>query len=96
MRQLEVSARAERDIHDLYRYGVVTYGVRPADEYTRQLRQRMKQLADMPFLGVDRSDVRPDIRLLVFKAHNIPYRVNPDGVLIVRVLHRSANWVKIL
>jgi len=94
--RLELSARAEREIHELYLHGVSAYGFRQADEYIRQLRQRIGQLAEMPFTGAPRSDIRPGIRLLVFKAHNILYKVTSDSVLIVRILHRSANWVKLL
>ncbi|MBL8599726.1 MAG: type II toxin-antitoxin system RelE/ParE family toxin [Devosia sp.] len=93
--RLEFSVRAERDIHELVRFGVVRYGFGFTQDYARQLKERIGQLADMPFMGVPRNDVRAGIRLLVFKAHNIPYRVDGQTVLIVRVLHRTANWVKL-
>ena len=96
MPRLEVSSRAERDIDDLYRFGIVQYGLRLADDYVQLLHRRMGQLEQFPLLGVERSDVRPNIRLLVFKAHNIPYRVISNRVLIVRVLHRAADWANLL
>jgi plasmid stabilization system protein ParE len=90
--QLKLSARAERDIQDLVRFGFSQYGFRFTEEYARQLRQRMGQLRETPFIGAPRGDVRPGIRLLVFKAHNIPYRVTGETVEIILVLHRNANW----
>jgi len=96
MPRLEVSSRAEREIDDLYLHGILRYGLRQADDYVRQLRQRMSQLEETPFIGVERSDVRPHVRLLVFKAHNILYRVTGDSVLIARVLHRNADWMNLL
>ncbi len=92
----ELSSRAQKDIDELYRFGIAQYGLRYADEYVRLLRGRINQLEQFPLLGVDRSDVRPNIRLLVFKAHNIPYRVADGRVLIARVLHSSANWANLI
>ena len=91
MPRLDVSSRAARDIQELIRFGVTTYGFRFTDDYARQLRQRLNQLPEMPFIVASRGDIGPDMRLLVFKAHNVPYRVTEDAVIIVRVLHRSAN-----
>jgi toxin ParE1/3/4 len=96
MPRLEVSSRAQRDIDELFQFGIPHYGVRYTDNYVRQLRERIRQLQQFPLLGVARPDVRPDIRLLVFKARNVPYRVIGDIVLIVRVLHRSANWASLV
>lgn len=96
MPRLEVSSRAQRDIDELLRFGIAHYGVRYTDNYVRLLRERMHHLEQFPLLGVARPDVRPGIRLLVFKAHNVPYRMIGDTVLIVRVLHRSANWSSLI
>jgi toxin ParE1/3/4 len=93
--RLEFSVRAERDIHELVRFGISQYGFRFTQDYTHQLRQRISQLVDMPFMGAPRNDVRPGIRLLVFKAHNIPYRVDGETIYVVRILHRTADWVKL-
>lgn len=94
--RLRLSARAERDIHELVRFGYSEYGFHFTEDYARQLRQRIGQLRELPFIGAPRSDVRPGIRLLIFKAHNIPCRVVGDEVEIVRVLHRKANWANLI
>ncbi len=94
--RLKLSVRAERDIHELVRFGYSQYGFQYTEEYTRQLRQRIAQLREFPLIGVPRSDVRPGIRLLIFKAHNIPYLVLDGEVEVVRVLHRSANWADLV
>jgi toxin ParE1/3/4 len=94
--RLKLSARAESDIHELIRFGYHQYGLHFTEEYARQLRQRIGQLRELPFIGAPRSDIRPGIRLLIFKAHNIPYRVTSDEVEIIRVLHRKANRAKLL
>jgi toxin ParE1/3/4 len=94
--RFELSSRAERDIHELYLHGVSAYGFKFTEEYTGALRTRISQLARMPYLGAAREDVGPGIRLLVFKAHHIPYRVDSGRVLIVRVLHRRANWSQLV
>ena len=96
MMRLEFSRRAETDIKDLIRFGYSQYGFDFTSEYARKLRLRIAQLRELPFIGAPRNDVRPGIRLLIFKAHNIPYRVTGDTVEIVRVLHRKANWASLL
>jgi toxin ParE1/3/4 len=96
MRRLEISLRAERDLDRLFFYGMTSYGLRPADEYLRQMRHRLAGLAELPFIGTDRSDIRPGIRLLAFRAHHIFYRVSEDVVLIARILHHTADWRNIV
>jgi toxin ParE1/3/4 len=94
--RLKFSDRAEKDVKELIRFGYSEYGFNFTTEYARQLKQRIAQLRELPFIGAPRNDVRPGIRLLIFKAHNIPYRVNGETVEIVRVLHRRANWANLM
>ncbi len=92
MRRLRISERARRELEEIYRFGMLNYGVSPAGRYITRLEAKLEFLAEHPFVGTERKEVRPPIRLGIFEAHNILYDVNDDEVIVQRILHHSANW----
>jgi toxin ParE1/3/4 len=52
---------------------------------------RVKALIDFPELGMGRPDIAPGARVLVERPYLILYRVIPQGVQIVRVLHGARS-----
>jgi toxin ParE1/3/4 len=80
--------RADEDLQEIYRYTRRTWGRDQAVRYLRGLEQRFTALADNPLAGLAREDLRPPgLRSFVHGSHVIFYQPQPDGVLIVRVLH---------
>ena len=75
-------------------FGIMTYGSGPAESYYRDLQDAMNALTQHPFIHRERDEVRPPVRLLVFRAHNVFYDVTDEDVVIVRVLHHTADWMK--
>lgn len=54
-------------------------------------RPRLRILDDFVEAGVARPDIAPEARMLVERPYAIFYRVLPDGVQIVRVLHGARH-----
>src|SRR5262245_39593524 len=80
--------RADEDLKEIYRYTRRMWGRDQAVRYLRGLEQRFTALAANPLTGIAREDLRPEgLRSVVHGSHVIFYQPQPDGVLIVRVLH---------
>ena len=79
-----ITARAERDLKDIYRYTVLTFGPAQAEKYLHELDTVFELLGDYPNMG------RPydgRTRQFVHGSHIILYRVGEKEVVIGRVFH---------
>ncbi len=95
MVKYKLSEPAEDDLRELYRYGVLTFGLDIADEYYDCLVSRFEEIAEHPELyqAVDYS--LPGYRRTVCGVHSIYYRMTAEGIIIMRIL-RSQNPVNAL
>jgi toxin ParE1/3/4 len=93
MLRLSVSPDAEEDIDDIYLYGAGQYGLSAAESYLDGLRVALAFLERHPKIARERSNIRPPVRLYRYVAHHILYAVRDEDVVILRILHHSANWV---
>lgn len=82
-----LSSRAVQDVARLYRKSILGFWKRHADTYLQQLETTFLRIADGPEAVPLREEYRGKVRIRRFEAHHILYRVEPDHVLIVRVLH---------
>lgn len=78
--------RADEDFESIYIYGVLTFGLEQAEAYAAGMEARFEQLANQPLLYPSIDHVKPGYRLSVYGSHAIYYRIEDDGVLIVRIL----------
>jgi toxin ParE1/3/4 len=88
-RRCHLSEAADADLERLYEWGIDRFGMNAADEYYDGLIARLGQIADTPQLWQEVDHIRAGYRRSVYVAHSIYYRVEANGVLIVRVLGRE-------
>lgn len=88
-RRYRLSEAADADLERLYEWGVDRYGMAAADQYYDGLIARFGQIADSPQQWQAIDHIRVGYRRAVYGAHSIYYRVEVDGVRIVRVLGRE-------
>ncbi|MCK9506193.1 MAG: type II toxin-antitoxin system RelE/ParE family toxin [Porticoccaceae bacterium] len=81
-----LSKRADEDFESIYVYGALTFGLEQTEAYTSGMQARFEQLADQPLLYPAIDHVRPGYRLSVYGSHAIYYRMDNEGVFIVRIL----------
>jgi toxin ParE1/3/4 len=86
------SARARLDLEAIYLFGTIQYGEAAADQYIAEIVDKFRYLARWPFSNQERVEVRPPVRISLFRAHLIVYRINEDALQILRVLSRFQNW----
>jgi toxin ParE1/3/4 len=90
MPEVTLSNQARQDLIAIWEY-IAENNFAAADRVLDTLDERMQLLADHPLLGPARPDIARDLRYLVSENYLILYRVLPDVVEIVRVLHGARN-----
>jgi len=92
MGEYRLSRRAQDDLIAIAEYGDENFGVAQSDRYRDQLKQRFSVLAEQPQLYPAVDHIRPGYRRSVCGSHSIYYRIDGQGVEIVRVLkHQDSS-----
>ena len=91
MADYQLSPAAESDINSIYNYTFETFGPRQADRYLQDLHNAMQRLATMPELR-RKADWRAGLFRYRFKSHMVFYTIEPDGLMIRRVLHMRMDF----
>jgi toxin ParE1/3/4 len=63
-----------------------------AQQWLSKIEKTFETLGTMPFMGIARADVRPDMRTFAFGNYLILHRARDSGVDIVRVVHGAREW----
>ena len=85
------SARATEDFRAIFRYGYVTWGPLAAFDYLQSFDIPLAMIMENPRIARARPDLGTGIRSRTHRSHVIVYRVQPDHVLIVRILHGAMD-----
>ncbi len=89
MPRYRLTKKAENDLFELALYGIQQFGVERSRKYRDQLKQRFEELAQQPEQYPLVTHIRKDYRRSVCGVHSIYYRIDNEGVEIVRVLGRQ-------
>ena len=84
-----LSKLAEEDLAGIADYGDKHFGIEQSDRYRDQLKQRFLALAEQPYLYQAVEDIREGYRRSVCGKHSIYYRIDDQGIKIMRVLGRQ-------
>ncbi len=84
-----LSKQADEDFEAIYRYGFLNFGLDQAEAYADGIEDRLEQIANKPLLYPAVDHVRPGYRRSIFASHAIYFRIQADGVLIVRILRNQ-------
>jgi toxin ParE1/3/4 len=91
MAEYELSKRADEDLNDIYLFTYRRFGEAKADAYLLGLENRFSILAAQPGLGRRIDHIRPGYFRYEHASHPIFYRLTGNGIIIMRVLHRSMD-----
>lgn len=84
---LRISARAARDLEQIWVHTVETWGEDQAVRYVAQVRGAIDLLRVNPGLARTADDVRPGLRKFTVGSHVLYVRVGDGFLRLVRVLH---------
>ena len=81
------SPESEQDLLDIWAYSARTWSLEIADNRLEAISASCERLAQSPFLGRARDELRKGLRSVVVHPHVVFYRIVDGTVEIVRVLH---------
>jgi toxin ParE1/3/4 len=87
--------RAIRDIEEIWQW-IAADDVAAADRWVRLIVESTDRLTDFPNSGAPRPELAPGARSLVVGGYLVLYRVGPDSVDIVRVVHGARELSRLL
>jgi toxin ParE1/3/4 len=90
--QFKLTSNADKDIRDIYEFGLAAFGRRKAESYFDNLYDAFEYIAANPMASRERSETVPPIRIYVFHAHLVIYRIEDRGIVVLRILHGHADW----
>lgn len=85
--QLVIAPAAKTDLKDIYQYGLRQWGQTQSESHLENIKEQFWTLTKQPLIGVDRSELLSGARSLPIESHTLFYRVTPDTLEIIRVLH---------
>ncbi|PYP84085.1 MAG: type II toxin-antitoxin system RelE/ParE family toxin [Blastocatellia bacterium AA13] len=95
MKRLSFTSQAEQDLVDIYDY-IADDNPRAAILVMNQLEKRCKSLRLQPKVGRERNYIAPGLRSITESHYVIFYRLMPDEIQVIRVLHGARDVERLL
>jgi|APHig6443718053_1056840.scaffolds.fasta_scaffold676890_1 toxin ParE1/3/4 len=89
--QFRVTPRAAKDLRAIASYTLRAWGRKQRDAYLRGLDRRFAWLAEHPYLGKPRPDIKDGYHSYPQGSHVIFYLVCEAGIDIIGVLHQRMD-----
>ena len=86
MNSYTLSLAAEADLREICFYSLKQFGSAQAEAYTEALANALSLLAENRKMGRSFEKVRPGLRRHEHSRHSIYYRIEANGILILRIL----------
>ena len=80
------SVQSARDLIEIWQY-IAQDNPAAADRVLMAIDRRIDLLTRQPWSGPSREDIGPGIRYVMSSPYLIIYRIEPDGVRVLRVMH---------
>ncbi|WP_037587643.1 type II toxin-antitoxin system RelE/ParE family toxin [Stenoxybacter acetivorans] len=95
--QVIFSPKAEEQLLNLYRYLEREASADIAAQYTEEVVAYCEGLADLPYRGIMRDDIRKGLRISHYKKRTvIAFAVDTPLIMILGVFHGGQNYEAIL
>ncbi len=92
MASLRVSPEAETDLDDIWVYvAKESQSLERADQFLDRFAAFFARLAENPYLGRRRDDLRPGYRSFPVSDYVVIYRVADEEVLLLRIIRGSRD-----
>jgi len=87
---------AEIDLADIWTHGAATWGVSQAERYADGLFALFDLLAEYPEMAREREEFMPPVRIHPSGSHLVIYRLEGQGIEIIRILHAHRDLLAYL
>lgn len=92
MTRFVLSPLARADLGQIWDYTEQRWGANQAETYLRRLQAAIELVAADPDQGRRCDEIRPGYRKHPAGSHILFYRLLPDGIDILRILHRRMDF----
>ena len=87
--------RAIRDVDDIWHW-IAAEDLEAAERWVRRIVEATDRLTEFPKSGAPRPELAPGARSIVIGRYLVLYRVGPDSIDIMRVVHGARDLRAIL
>ena len=94
MKNIKLSKQASIDVYEMYLYGFITFGEDQADLYSSKIKNCLQTIQQNPEIGRLETRVNPAVRRFDVERHVIFYDLIDTNILVVRIIHRSADFIR--
>ncbi|MEM0933566.1 MAG: type II toxin-antitoxin system RelE/ParE family toxin [Bacteroidota bacterium] len=94
MNRYVLAEAAKNDLQEIYDFGIYKFGYAQATNYLEDLQGYFNALTKNPDIGKHRDEIKAGLYSLPHVSHVIFYRILPDRIRIVRVLHGRSDIPK--
>ncbi len=84
--QYRLSEKAKEDYFSIYAYSFEQFGEAQAEEYTNGLLDIFNLITEQTKIGKNINYLREGYFCYTYKSHAIYYKLDDEGILIIRVL----------
>ncbi|WP_435946842.1 type II toxin-antitoxin system RelE/ParE family toxin [Dryocola sp. BD586] len=85
----KLSKLAEEDFAGIYDYTLMAFGEAQADDYTEAMESILESIVSSPLPGRECPEIAEGIHRLDYRMHAIFYRLRPEDIFIIRILHHK-------
>lgn len=91
---VKLSRKARQDFIDILRYTGETWGPNQLEVYRDKIDEALQAIGRNPELGHTREDLPPTHRAYLVGAHVVVYRLEDQGIGVVRILHQRMSLAR--
>lgn len=85
---------ADRDLQNIFRYSVKEWGNDRAERYIRDLNTAFLKLANNELRSKRADDIHTGLHSCRVVSHVVFFKQTDYGILVIRVLHKSMDYLK--
>jgi len=89
-----LSLEAQSNLQSIKTYSVKNFGSHRTKKYLQAIQSCMQKLAANPLQGIERNELKPGYFSFFVGSHTIYYRIKPNNIEIIAVLHQSMEPTK--
>jgi toxin ParE1/3/4 len=94
MNRFILSEAAKNDLQEIYDFGIFKFGHSQAAKYLEGIQVHFEKISKNPDIGRRRNEIKLELFSFPYSSHIIFYRILPDRIRIVRVLHGRRDLPK--
>ena len=91
-----LSPQAQKDLRDIWLYGVDKWSREHANAYVNSLRHSIEMIGSRPRMGRELKNIKPPVRVHTSGQHVIVYQIVDDHVEVIRIPASRQDWQTLL